>query len=88
MGRGKPILICGGAGILSAAIQLQLEKLGGVEVIAPNEAKESGLEPIGLSFQQRAEDLLITPETVKITSTDFTPPISRRERRAQNRKKP
>lgn len=85
MARGKTILIAGGSD-MSAAISLQLKKLGDVEIVTPDQAKERGIEPLGLSFQQRIEDFIST-KPLEITITDFNPPMTRRERRKQEREK-
>lgn len=82
--RRKFIIV--GCSPLGSAIRNQLEKLGDVVMVTPEQAEEQGLTPIGTSFQQRTEDLLITPDTVTISKTP-EPPLSRRERRKQERRK-
>lgn len=83
----KKIAIIGAdAGIMSAAVQLQLAKLQeqGIKIISTEQANDQGLIPIGTSFQQRIEDILITPDTASVQKP-YKPPLSRYERRKQER---
>lgn len=79
----RKFLIIGTAGVdLNSAVHAQLAKHE-VEVVSPDEATERGItisSPNTLA--ERVNQIITEKETV----TYFQPPLTRRERRAQERK--